>query len=83
MKCCTVLYIVFCCSFVVFFVFLFFVFFFCYFNLWPFGNYIKPCLKRPLKKETKIDFLDRLSLNAGQSVAECSKRAFCNTFDLH
>ena len=26
---------------------------------------------------------DPLSLNAGQIFAECSKRAFCNTFDLH
>ena len=28
--------------------------------------YSKTCLKRPLKKKTKIGFQDRLSLNAGQ-----------------
>ena len=28
--------------------------------------YVKTCLKRPLKKNTKIGFLDRLSANAGQ-----------------
>ena len=28
--------------------------------------YSKTCLKRPLKKNTKIGFQDRLSLNAGQ-----------------
>ena len=28
--------------------------------------YNKTCLKRPLKKKTKIGFQDRLSLNAGQ-----------------
>ena len=29
-------------------------------------RYSKPCLKRPLKKTTKIGFQDQLSLNAGQ-----------------
>ena len=29
-------------------------------------TYSKTCLKRPLKKKTKIGFQDRLSLNAGQ-----------------
>ena len=29
-------------------------------------DYSKTCLKRPLKKKTKIGFQDRLSLNAGQ-----------------
>ena len=28
--------------------------------------YSKTCLKRPLKKKTKIDFQDQLSLSAGQ-----------------
>ena len=28
--------------------------------------YSKPCLKRPLKKKTKIGFQDQFSLNAGQ-----------------
>ena len=31
-----------------------------------FVTYSKTCLKRPLKKKTKIGFQDRLSLNAGQ-----------------
>ena len=31
-----------------------------------FLDYSKTCLKRPLKKKTKIGFKDRLSLNAGQ-----------------
>ena len=30
-------------------------------------HYSKTCLKRPLKKKTKIGFRDRLSLNAGQN----------------
>ena len=29
-------------------------------------EYSETCLKRPLKKKTKIGFQDRLSLNAGQ-----------------
>ena len=29
-------------------------------------NYSRTCLKRPLKKKTKIGFLDQVSLNAGQ-----------------
>ena len=29
-------------------------------------NYSKTCLRRPLKKKTKIGFQDRFSLNAGQ-----------------
>ena len=41
----------------------------------------KICLKQPLKKKTKIGFQDRLLLNAGKSIAECSMRAFYNTFD--
>ena len=31
-----------------------------------FNKYSKTCLRRPLKKKTKIGFQDRLSLNAGQ-----------------
>ena len=45
--------------------------------------YNKTCLKQQLKKKTKIGFQYQLLLNAGQSIAECSKRAFCNTFGLH
>ena len=36
-------------------------------------TYSKTCLKWPLKKKTKIGFQDRLSLNAGQNIAEFSK----------
>ena len=32
----------------------------------------KTCEKRPLSKRPKIGFQDQLSLNAGQSFAECS-----------
>ena len=40
-------------------------------NLW---QYSKTFLKRPLKKNTKIGFQDRLSLNAGQK--------YCKTLPL-
>ena len=43
-------------------------------------KYSKTCLKRLLKKKTKIDFQDRLLLNAGQSIAECSKRSILQYF---
>ena len=39
--------------------------------------YSRTCLKRSLKKKTKIGFQDQLLLNAGP------RGAFCNTFDLH
>ena len=58
-----------------------------------------PTVNLSTQKEDKIVFQDRLLLNAIQkycrtfnanyclmqvkSIAECSKRAFCNTFDLH
>ena len=44
------------------------------------GIYSKTCLK-PIK--TKIDFKTNLRSMQVKSIAECSKRAFCNTFDLH
>ena len=40
--------------------------------------YSKTCVKQPLSKRPKIGFHNQLSLNAGQSIAEC-----CNTLDLH
>ena len=41
-------------------------------------------VKRPLEKKTKICYQDHLSLNAGQKYCRMlSKRAFCNTFNLH
>ena len=48
-------------------------------------NTIKPVLSGHSKRP-KIGFQDRLSLNTMnwfKSIVECSKRAFCNTFDLH
>ena len=42
------------------------------------------CLKRPLKKENqKLVFNIEYRLMQVKSIAECSRRAFCNTFDLH
>ena len=48
-------------------------------NLFVLRGYSKTCLKRPLKKKTKIGFKtcrSNVLLNA-------PRRAFCNTFDLH
>ena len=45
--------------------------------------YPKTCLKRPLKKTKKLAFKTDYRLMQVKSIAECSKRAFCNTFDLH
>ena len=42
--------------------------------------YSKTCLKRPHKKQIKIGFQDGLSLNAGQSIAEYSKRSILQYF---
>ena len=41
--------------------------------------YSETFLKGPLKKNTKTNY----RLMQVKSIAECSKRAFCNTFDLH
>ena len=46
-------------------------------------NTVKPALSGHPKRRPNICFEDRVSLNAGQSIAECSKRAFFNTLDLH
>ena len=46
-------------------------------------QYSKICLKRPLKKKTKIGFQDRLSLNAGQKYCRMLQRkhsAILSTF---
>ena len=45
--------------------------------------YSKTCLKRPLKKRPKLVFKNVYRLMQVKSIAECSKRAFCNAFDLH
>ena len=37
------------------------------------SEYSKTCVKRPLTKRQKTCIQDRLSLNAGQKFAECSK----------
>ena len=43
----------------------------------PFNTiYSKTCLNRPLKKKTKIDFQDRLSLNAGQKFLQNAPREY-------
>ena len=43
----------------------------------------KTCLKRPLKKNTKLIFNTDYRLMQVESISECSKGAFCNTFHLH
>ena len=46
-------------------------------------SYSKTCLKRPLKKDQKIDFQDRLLLNAGQKYCRMLQRehsAILSTF---
>ena len=47
--------------------------------------YSKTYFKRPLKNRQNKDFKDRTggSLVQVESIAECSRGAFCNTFDLH
>ena len=47
------------------------------------GQYSKTCLKWPLKKKTKNGFQGRLSLNAGQSIAECILQYFLPSFSYH
>ena len=47
------------------------------------SNYSKTCLKQPLKKRPKLVSKTDHCLMQVKSIAECSKRAFCNTFDLH
>ena len=55
-----------------------------YLSLLPIvGLYSKTCLKRPLKDIHNKGCYDDWALNVGQSIAECSLGAFCNTFDLH
>ena len=47
------------------------------------SKYSKNCHKRPLKKYQKLIFKTDFRLMQVKSIAECSIRAFCNTFDLH
>ena len=46
-------------------------------------KYSKTCLERPLIKYQKLAFKTDNRLMHVKSIAECSKRAFCNTSDLH
>ena len=44
---------------------------------------VKPVLSGHSKKKPKLVFKTYYLLMQVESIAECSKRAFCNTFDLH
>ena len=44
---------------------------------------VKPVLSGHSKKTPKLVFKTDYLLMQVESIAECSKRAFCNTFDLH
>ena len=44
------------------------------------SDYSKTCLKRSLKKKTKIDFQDRLSLNAGQKYCRMLQESILQYF---
>ena len=46
-------------------------------------NTVKPVLSSHSKKDQKLVFKTDYSLMEVKNIAECSKRAFCNTFDLH
>ena len=45
--------------------------------------YSKTCLKRPLKKKTKIGFQDRISLNAGQNCYRMILQYFRPSISYH
>ena len=49
----------------------------------PMLIYSEPCLKWPLKIDKTKVLMTSGSLMHVKSIAECSTRAFCNTFDLH
>ena len=44
---------------------------------------VKSVLNGPLKRRLKLVFKTDNRLMQVKSIAECSKRAFCNTFDRH
>ena len=44
---------------------------------------VKPVLSGHSKIEKRMVLKTNVSLMKVESIAECSKRAFCNTFDLH
>ena len=56
-------------------------------NLWAstldFVTYSKTCLYGHSKRRPKLVLKTDYGLMQVKCIAECSKRAFCNTFDLH
>ena len=48
-----------------------------------FEHTVKPDLRGHSKRRPKLVFKTDYHLMQVKSIAECSKRAFCNTFDLH
>ena len=44
---------------------------------------VKPVLKSHSKRRPKLVFKTNYHLMQVKSIAECSKRVFCNTFNLH
>ena len=44
---------------------------------------VKPVLSGHSRRRPKLAFKTDYCLMQVKSIAECSKRAFCNTFDLH
>ena len=44
---------------------------------------VKPVLSSHTKEDQKLFFKTDYGLMHFKSIAECSKRAFCNTFDLY
>ena len=56
----------------------------CHFDLIKIGHgIVKPVLGRHSKEDQKLVFKTDYCLMQVKSIAECSKRAFCNIFDLH
>ena len=46
-------------------------------------NTVKPILSVHSKRRPRLDFMTDYRLMQVKSIAECSMRAFCHTFDLH
>ena len=69
------------------------IYYYSHFNIWRseieagvqnfFNIYSKNCLKQSLKIDKTKVLMANGSLMKVESIAECSLRAFCNTFDLH
>ena len=56
---------------------------YCFTAVFTFKCSVKPVLSSHSKRRPKIVFKTNYRLMQVKSIAECSKRAFCNTFDLH